>query len=153
MPSNVRDAVGDAAMRDDFYRSQEARFKGLAGERTVVDKVLLTGNDEHFLVVKTLVRHVRCASACGGFASVFFVPLCVRWLRVCRICDSASVVFAIICHSAPVVGSPRHPLTGNDEHFLVVKTLVRHVRCAFASVVFYILRLLLRAATPRLSDV
>jgi hypothetical protein len=40
---------------------QEARFKGMAGEQTVVGKVLLTGNDDHFMVVKTLVRHVRCA--------------------------------------------------------------------------------------------
>ena len=39
---------------------QEARYKGMAGERTVVDKVLLTGNDDHFMLVKTLVRHVRC---------------------------------------------------------------------------------------------
>ena len=27
----------------------------------MVDKVLLTGNDDNFMVVKTLVRHVRCA--------------------------------------------------------------------------------------------
>jgi hypothetical protein len=60
MPSNVRDPVGDAVLQDSFYRSQEARYKGLVGEKTMVDKVLLTGNDDNFLVVKTLVRHVRC---------------------------------------------------------------------------------------------
>ena len=61
VPSNVRDPVGEAAAQDAFYRSQEARYKGLAGEKTMVDKVLLTGNDDNFMVVKTLVRHVRCA--------------------------------------------------------------------------------------------
>jgi hypothetical protein len=46
--------------RDDFYRPQEQRYKGIAGEKPVVGKVLLSSNDDSFLVVKTLVRHVRC---------------------------------------------------------------------------------------------
>lgn len=38
----MRDPVGEAAAQDGFYRSQEARYKGLAGEKTMVDKVLPT---------------------------------------------------------------------------------------------------------------
>lgn len=61
VPTNTRDPVNLNTLRDDFYRGQEDRYKGMAGEKTVVDKVLLSTNDATFMVIKTLIRHVRCA--------------------------------------------------------------------------------------------
>lgn len=60
-PNNIRDAVGEAVYRDDFYRPQHSKYKGVAGEKPVVGRVLLSSNDDSFLLVKTQVRHVRCA--------------------------------------------------------------------------------------------
>jgi DICT domain-containing protein len=62
VPSNIRDPVSDQFNRPEFYRNQFHRYKGVAGEKPVVGKVLLSANDDSFLVVKTLVRHVRYAS-------------------------------------------------------------------------------------------
>jgi hypothetical protein len=59
VPSNIRDPVSDQFNRPEFYRNQFHRYKGVAGEKPVVGKVLLSANDDSFLVVKTLVRHVR----------------------------------------------------------------------------------------------
>lgn len=61
VPSNIRDPVSDQFNRPEFYRNQFHRYKGVAGEKPVVGKVLLSANDDSFLVVKTLVRHVRYA--------------------------------------------------------------------------------------------
>ena len=57
---------------------QEAKFKGMAGEKTIVDKVLVTGNDDNFIVIKTLVRHVRCACTeqCTVHVIVYACPVC-----------------------------------------------------------------------------
>ena len=59
VPSNIRDPVSEQFNRPEFYRNQFHRYKGVAGEKPVVGKVLLSANDDSFLVVKTLVRHVR----------------------------------------------------------------------------------------------
>ena len=61
VPSNIRDPVSEQFNRPEFYRNQFHRYKGVAGEQPVVGKVLLSANDDSFLVVKTLVRHVRYA--------------------------------------------------------------------------------------------
>lgn len=70
VPSNIRDAVGEAIYRDDFYRPQESRYKGVQGEKPVVGKVLLSSNDDSFLLVKTQVRHVRCVPCRPHHAAV-----------------------------------------------------------------------------------
>lgn len=60
-PSNIRDMVGEAVHRDEFYRPQNARYKGVPGEKPVVGRVMLSGNDDSHVLIKTQVRHVRCA--------------------------------------------------------------------------------------------
>eukprot|EP00892_Ulva_mutabilis_P000434 jgi/Ulvmu1/10391/UM061_0075.1 len=69
VPSNTRDAVGEALLRDDFYRPQESRYKGVAGEKPVIGKVMLSSNDDSFLLVKTQVRHVRRPELGDKFSS------------------------------------------------------------------------------------
>eukprot|EP00271_Cylindrocystis_brebissonii_P011391 TRINITY_DN2883_c0_g1_i3.p1 TRINITY_DN2883_c0_g1~~TRINITY_DN2883_c0_g1_i3.p1 ORF type:complete len:1136 (+),score=226.28 TRINITY_DN2883_c0_g1_i3:22-3408(+) len=59
-PLNTRDPIANPqAMPDSFYRNSPSVYKGPPGECAVVDKVLLTSNDETQFVVKCLVRHTR----------------------------------------------------------------------------------------------
>lgn len=69
-PSNTRDVFPNpAAMPDVFYKSTPQTYKGPPGECAVVDKVLLTSNDDHQFVVKCLVRHTRRPEVGDKFSS------------------------------------------------------------------------------------
>ncbi|KAL4423845.1 hypothetical protein ABPG75_001146 [Micractinium tetrahymenae] len=71
MPTNTRDPVTNpAAMPDAFYRNAPVSWKGYSGgEKCVVDKVLLTSNDDCSCVVKVLVRHTRRPELGDKFSS------------------------------------------------------------------------------------
>ena len=70
-PTNTRDPVSAAPhqMPDSFFRSTPQTYKGPPGETAVVDRVLLTSNDEHQFVVKCLVRHTRRPEVGDKFSS------------------------------------------------------------------------------------
>ena len=69
-PLNTRDPVPNlAAMNDAHYRPAPVMWKGHPGERCVVDKVLLTSNDENSCLVKVLVRHTRRPELGDKFSS------------------------------------------------------------------------------------
>eukprot|EP00887_Chlorella_sp_A99_P006810 scaffold2.g6810.t1 len=70
MPTNTRDPVANpSVMPDAFYRTAPITWKGYPGEKCVVDKVLLTSNDESACVVKVLVRHTRRPELGDKFSS------------------------------------------------------------------------------------
>ena len=71
IPTNTRDPVAaPAALPDAFYRNAPVSWKGYSGgERCVVDKVLLTSNDDAACVVKVLVRHTRRPELGDKFSS------------------------------------------------------------------------------------
>ena len=70
MPINTRDPVQNlAALTDAAYRSTPVMWKGHPGEKCVVDKVLLTSNDENSCLVKVLVRHTRRPELGDKFSS------------------------------------------------------------------------------------
>jgi len=59
-PIQVRDPVPDHMHnQDSFYKPTPQYYKGPKGETGVVDKVLLTSNEENHFLVKALVRHTR----------------------------------------------------------------------------------------------
>lgn len=59
-PINTRDPVPDSyPQMDSFYKPTPQYYKGPSGETGVVDKVLLTSNEENHFLVKALVRQTR----------------------------------------------------------------------------------------------
>ena len=69
-PENTRDPVSDpASLPDGFFKSAQQRYKGPTGESAVVDKVLLTSNEENQYVVKALVRQTRRPEIGDKFSS------------------------------------------------------------------------------------
>lgn len=70
MPLNTRDPVANpSALPDASYRQAPLMWKGHPGERSVVDSVLLTSNDECSCLVKVLVRHTRRPELGDKFSS------------------------------------------------------------------------------------
>eukprot|EP00898_Chlorokybus_atmophyticus_P001524 jgi/Chlat1/2372/Chrsp17S02643 len=70
IPSNTRDPISNpAAMPDSFYKPAPQSYKGPPGETAVVDKVLLTSNDENHFIIKALVRHTRRPEVGDKFSS------------------------------------------------------------------------------------
>eukprot|EP00897_Mesotaenium_endlicherianum_P004680 jgi/Mesen1/423/ME000100S10653 len=55
--------------KSSFYKNTPMTYKGPPGETAVVDKVLLTANDDHQFVVKCLVRHTRRPEVGDKFSS------------------------------------------------------------------------------------
>ncbi|CAI5930828.1 unnamed protein product [Closterium sp. NIES-64] len=69
-PSNTRDAIlNPMALPDTFYKPTPSSYKGPPGETAVVDKVLLTSNEENHFVIKCLVRHTRRPELGDKFSS------------------------------------------------------------------------------------
>ncbi|KAK9824521.1 hypothetical protein WJX72_011068 [[Myrmecia] bisecta] len=69
-PLNTRDAVPvPSSLPDAAYKNTPQSWKGPPGESAVVDKVLLTNNDEGQLVVKVLIRHTRRPELGDKFSS------------------------------------------------------------------------------------
>lgn len=69
-PINTRDPIANPqSLPDSFYRNTPQTYKGAAGETCVVDKVLLTSNDESQFVIKCLVRHTRRPEVGDKFSS------------------------------------------------------------------------------------
>ncbi|KAJ7536311.1 hypothetical protein O6H91_12G064000 [Diphasiastrum complanatum] len=69
-PKNVRENVlNPMAMPDSAYKPTPQRYKGALGESCVVDKVLLTTNDEQQFVIKCLIRHTRRPEVGDKFSS------------------------------------------------------------------------------------
>ena len=71
VPTNTRDPVAGppSALPDSAYRAAPVMWKGHPGERCVVDRVMLTSNEEHALAVKVLVRHTRRPELGDKFSS------------------------------------------------------------------------------------
>lgn len=70
MPLNTRDPVPNpAALTDAHFRPAPVMWKGHPGERCVVDKVVVTSNDENACLVKVLVRHTRRPELGDKFSS------------------------------------------------------------------------------------
>ncbi|GAQ79190.1 DNA-directed RNA polymerase III subunit 2 [Klebsormidium nitens] len=70
-PKNTRemDVPNPANLPDSFFKATPQTYKGPAGETAVVDKVLITSNDENQFVVKALVRHTRRPEVGDKFSS------------------------------------------------------------------------------------
>ncbi|CAK9196787.1 unnamed protein product [Sphagnum troendelagicum] len=69
-PINTRDNVmNPQAMPDSAYKRTPQTYKGPPGECAVVDKVLLTSNDENHFIVKCLIRHTRRPEVGDKFSS------------------------------------------------------------------------------------
>ena len=69
-PSNTRDPVpGPGPPPDEFFRPAPQLYKGPQHVPGVVDKVLLTGNEENDLIVKALVRNMRRPELGDKFSS------------------------------------------------------------------------------------
>ena len=66
-PENTRDPIGNPA--DGAFKSAQQRYKGPTGESAVVDKVLLTSNEENHFIVKALVRQTRRPEIGDKFSS------------------------------------------------------------------------------------
>lgn len=70
LPSNTRETIAAGVPpSDSSYRPAPVTWKGHVGERCVVDKVLLTSNEESQTVVKVLVRHTRRPELGDKFSS------------------------------------------------------------------------------------
>eukprot|EP00899_Mesostigma_viride_P029397 jgi/Mesvir1/9642/Mv12138-RA.1 len=69
-PSNTRDPLPNPqGMPDSFYKASPQSYKGPPGETAVVDKVLLTSNEENQFIIKALVRHTRRPEVGDKFSS------------------------------------------------------------------------------------
>ncbi|KAL3691016.1 hypothetical protein R1sor_004667 [Riccia sorocarpa] len=69
-PINTRDDVPNPmAMKDSAYKPTPQTYKGPPGECAVVDKVLLTSNDENHFMIKALIRHTRRPEIGDKFSS------------------------------------------------------------------------------------
>eukprot|EP00249_Psilotum_nudum_P005862 c19287_g1_i1 orf=267-2693(+) len=69
-PVNTRDNVPNPmTMPDSAYKPTPMTYKGPQGECAVVDKMLLTSNDEHQFVIKCLIRHTRRPEVGDKFSS------------------------------------------------------------------------------------
>mmetsp|Transcript_6859 Transcript_6859/g.25298 ORF Transcript_6859/g.25298 Transcript_6859/m.25298 type:complete len:1170 (+) Transcript_6859:151-3660(+) len=72
-PKNTRDPVSlstdPQSLPDSMYRPTPHSYKGPSGENVVVDKVLLTSNDENQFIIKTLLRHTRRPEVGDKFSS------------------------------------------------------------------------------------
>ena len=55
--------------QDSFYKPTPQYYKGPPGETGVVDKVLLTSNEENHFLVKALIRHTRRPEVGDKFSS------------------------------------------------------------------------------------
>ena len=55
--------------QDSFYKPTPQYYKGPPGEVGVVDKVLLTSNEENHFLVKALIRHTRRPEVGDKFSS------------------------------------------------------------------------------------
>ena len=69
-PINTRDPVPDAYHnQESFYKAAPQVYKGPQDETGVVDKVLLTSNEENHFLVKALVRQTRRPEVGDKFSS------------------------------------------------------------------------------------
>ncbi|XP_024402196.1 DNA-directed RNA polymerase III subunit 2 [Physcomitrium patens] len=69
-PIDTRNNVNNPmALPDSAYKRTPQTYKGAAGETAVVDKVLLTSNDENHFVVKCLIRQTRRPEVGDKFSS------------------------------------------------------------------------------------
>jgi len=69
-PINTRDPVANPNNTpDSMYRPTPQTYKGAAGEQCVIDRVLLTTNDENQFNIKVLVRHTRRPELGDKFSS------------------------------------------------------------------------------------
>ncbi|CAM6092659.1 unnamed protein product [Calypogeia fissa] len=69
-PINTRDDVPNPmAMKDSAYKPTPQTYKGPPGECAVVDRVLLTSNDENHFMIKALIRHTRRPEIGDKFSS------------------------------------------------------------------------------------
>jgi len=69
-PINTREPVADVTQLGPHgYRASPQIYKGPPGENAVVDKVLLTSNEEANCIIKTLVRHSRRPEVGDKFSS------------------------------------------------------------------------------------
>ena len=70
LPLNTRDVFGTGgALPDSAYRSAPVVWKGYAGERCSVDRVMVSSNDDSTCIVKVLVRHTRRPELGDKFSS------------------------------------------------------------------------------------
>ena len=73
MPVNTRDAIdttfGGVPETRDFYRDTPLVYKGPQTEDAVVDQVLLTCNEDDYLVIKALIRQTRRPEVGDKFSS------------------------------------------------------------------------------------
>lgn len=69
-PKNTRDNFAMShLLHGENFKKNQSTYKGPPGERAVVDKVLITSNDESAYIVKTLVRHTRRPEVGDKFSS------------------------------------------------------------------------------------
>merc|ERR1712100_241740 len=69
-PTQIRDPVAESIQRQNsFYKPTPQYYKGPRGETGVVDKVLLTSNEENHFLVKALIRHTRRPEVGDKFSS------------------------------------------------------------------------------------
>jgi len=71
-PTNTRDPIPTSNPPDSFYRPCPMSWKhtpAMAGEKCVVDKVLLTSNEESHYSIKVLIRHTRRPELGDKFSS------------------------------------------------------------------------------------
>lgn len=90
-PLNTKDVVpgmghGDAALGDADYKPTPLAWKGPPGQNVVVDKVLLTNNEEGHMVVKARPRRKICG-----------LPVCMRGILL-QVCAGACKVLNMICN-------------------------------------------------------
>eukprot|EP00798_Chlamydomonas_sp_ICE-L_P009475 gene9475-32467_t len=71
-PTNTRDPVPSQNMPDSFYRPSPMSWKhtpAMAGEKCIVDKVLLSANDDSHYTIKAIIRHTRRPELGDKFSS------------------------------------------------------------------------------------
>ena len=69
-PTNIRDPVPEEQLSNpDFFKAVPQYYKGPPGESGVIDKVLLTSNQECHFLVKALVRQTRRPEVGDKFSS------------------------------------------------------------------------------------
>jgi len=69
-PINTRDPISNPSnMPDSFFRPTPQTYKGAQGEKCVIDRVLLTTNDDNMFNIKVLTRHTRRPELGDKFSS------------------------------------------------------------------------------------
>lgn len=71
VPRNTRDTNGwmQQAPSNEDFKPAPVSWRGYQGEQCVVDRVMITANDEHWAVSKVLVRHTRRPELGDKFSS------------------------------------------------------------------------------------